>query len=101
MAQAYYTLDEAAKILALSSDALKQLARKGQIRSFQDRGTWRFRVQDIQELARQRGLGSEPELALGDAAKAAPKRASGVRKSAADGASAVSAQDSRINLDDS
>jgi excisionase family DNA binding protein len=73
MAQAYYTLDEAAKILALSSDALKQLARKGQIRSFQDRGTWRFRVQDIQELARQRGLGSDPELLLGESA--APKPA--------------------------
>jgi hypothetical protein len=40
------------------------MARKGQIRSFQDRGTWRFRVQDIQELARQRGAGSEPELPL-------------------------------------
>src|SRR5438105_3182779 len=67
MAQAYYTLEEAARMLAMSTDDLKQMARKGQLRSFQDRGTWRFRVQDIQELARQRGMGSDPELILGDA----------------------------------
>src|SRR5262249_48335195 len=36
MAQAYYTLEESAQILQLSADALKQMARKGQIRSFQD-----------------------------------------------------------------
>lgn len=66
MAQGYYTLDEAANVLAMSVDDLKMMARKGELRSFQDRGTWRFRVQDIQELARQRGLGSEPDLVVGD-----------------------------------
>jgi len=64
MAQAYYTLDEAAQMLQMSADEIKQMARKGQIRSFQDRGTWRFRVQDIQELGRQRSAGSDPGLAV-------------------------------------
>jgi excisionase family DNA binding protein len=73
MAQGYYTLDEAAKLLAMPVDELKMIARRGEIRSFQDRGTWRFRVQDIQELARRRGMGSDPELPLGEAA---PPRAS-------------------------
>ena len=72
MAQGYYTLDEAAQILNMSPDELKLMARKGEIRSFQDRGTWRFRVQDIQELARQRGLGSDTDLVLGDALKPTP-----------------------------
>src|SRR5215475_7539470 len=67
MAQGYYTLEEAAHILHMAPDDLKQIARKGEIRSFQDRGTWRFRQQDIQEMARQRGLGSDPELVLGEA----------------------------------
>ena len=71
MAQGYYTLEEAAQLLGMSEDELKMVARKGEIRSFQDRGTWRFRVQDIQEMARQRGLGSDPELPLGDALAAA------------------------------
>src|SRR3982750_310768 len=67
MAQDYYTLEEASQIVLMSAEELKQLARKGTLRSFQDRGTWRFRVQDIQELARTRGVGSEPELVLGEA----------------------------------
>src|SRR2546426_253137 len=67
MAQGYYTLQEAAKYLGMSVDDLKQMAQKGQIRSFQDRGTWRFRVQDIEELARSRGRASDGDLVLGDA----------------------------------
>jgi excisionase family DNA binding protein len=66
MVQGYYTLEEAAGLLGITSGDLKQLARKGEIRSFQDRGTWRFRIQDIQELARRTGKGSDPELPLGE-----------------------------------
>jgi excisionase family DNA binding protein len=72
MVQGYYTLEESAEILGISADALKQLARKGEIRSFQDRGTWRFRIQDIQEMARRSGRGSDPELPLGDPLKPKP-----------------------------
>src|SRR5439155_25847076 len=66
MVQGYYTLEESAKLLGMSPDELKQLARKGEIRSFQDRGTWRFRIQDIQEMARQQSDASDPELVLGE-----------------------------------
>src|SRR5438876_2682350 len=66
MAQGYYTLDEAAQLLNMSADQLKQMARKGEIRSFQDRGTWRFRIQDIQEMARRRTGGSDLELPTSD-----------------------------------
>src|SRR5438105_3942581 len=76
MVQGYYTLQEAAQYLNMPVDELKQMAQKGQIRSFQDRGTLRFRTQDIQELGRSRGNRSDPELALGDASlPAAPKSA--------------------------
>jgi excisionase family DNA binding protein len=67
MAQGYYTLQEAAQVLGISVDELKQMAQKSRIRSFQDRGNLRFRTQDIQELARQRGATSDPELVLGEA----------------------------------
>src|SRR5262245_14278328 len=66
MVQGYYTLQEAAQVLGMPPEELKQMAQKNQIRSFQDRGTWRFRVQDIQELARQRGATSDMELVLGE-----------------------------------
>src|SRR5476649_1887922 len=73
MVQGYYTLPEAAQFLSMSVEELKQMAQKGQIRSFQDRGTLRFRIQDIQELARTRGISTDPELVLGDASLPAPK----------------------------
>jgi excisionase family DNA binding protein len=66
--QQYYTLDEAAKILHTTPDKVKEMAKKGEVRAFQDRGTLRFRSQEIVEVARARGLGSDPELQMGEAA---------------------------------
>src|SRR5262245_45814048 len=65
MAQ-YFTLEEAARQLHMTPDEVKQLAEEKKLRAFRDRGTLRFRSQDIQELARSLGLGSEPELQLGE-----------------------------------
>ena len=54
MAQ-FYTLEEAARVLGLSSEDLKSKAQHREIRAFLDGGSWRFRVVDIDELARRRG----------------------------------------------
>jgi len=72
--QQYLTLEEAAKQLAMAPDELREMAKKKTIRAFQDRGSWRFRSQDIEELARKRGASSDPELGLGEARKPAPKK---------------------------
>ncbi|MBV9125772.1 MAG: helix-turn-helix domain-containing protein, partial [Planctomycetes bacterium] len=80
MVQGYYTLDEAAKILQMPPEKLSQLAQKREIRAFADRGTWRFRTQDIEEKARQLGLGSSPDLQLGER-QPAPPPASGPKSS--------------------
>jgi excisionase family DNA binding protein len=55
MVQGFYTLEEAARILGTSPEELNRMAQKRELRAFADRGTWRFRSQDIDELARQRG----------------------------------------------
>src|SRR6516164_2829798 len=68
--QQYYTLEQAAQILRINPEDLKEMARKKEIRAFQDRSGWRFRAQEIDEMARERGYGSDPELPLGEAAKA-------------------------------
>ncbi len=65
MAQGYYNLEEAARVLGMSPDELRGMAQRNQIRSFQDRGTLRFRIQDIQEMARRRGATSDPDLVIG------------------------------------
>jgi len=66
MAQQYLTLEEAAQRLGMSADALREMAKKKEIRAFQDRGNWRFKASDIEEEARRRGADSAPELALSE-----------------------------------
>src|SRR5919204_196823 len=58
----YYTLEEAARVLQTTPDKLREMANRKEIRAFQDRGTLRFRSQEINEMARAQGLGSDPEL---------------------------------------
>jgi hypothetical protein len=65
MAQ-FYTLEEAARVLGMSSEELKSKAQAREVRAFLDSGSWRFRVVDVDELARRRGLGSDAELQLSD-----------------------------------
>src|SRR5690242_8337103 len=65
MAQ-FYTLEEAARVLGMSSEELKTKAQSREVRAFLDGGSWRFRVADVDELARRRGLGSDAELHLSD-----------------------------------
>ena len=62
----FYNLDEAARVLGMSSDELKLKAQHREVRAFLDGGTWRFRRPDVDELARRRGLGSDPDLSLSD-----------------------------------
>jgi len=65
MAQ-FYTLEEAARVLGMSPEELKGKAQHREIRAFMDSGSWRFRVADVDELARRRGLGSDPDFSLSD-----------------------------------
>src|SRR3954466_11565044 len=65
MAQ-FYSLEEAARVLGMSPEELKAKAQHREVRAFLDCGSWRFRVADVDELARRRGLGSDPELHLSD-----------------------------------
>src|SRR3954452_16946374 len=62
----FYTLEEAARVLGMSPDELKLKAQQREVRAFLDGGSWRFRVVDVDELARRRGLGSDAELRLSD-----------------------------------
>ena len=65
MAQ-FYTLEEAARVLGMGPDELKQKAQQREVRAFMDGGSWQFRVADIDELARRRGLGSDPEVSMSE-----------------------------------
>jgi excisionase family DNA binding protein len=81
----FYTLEEAARLLGTTQDELKKMAERNEIRAFRDRGTMRFRGPEIDELARRRGGGSDPELKLGE--RSAAKPASPTPKKTTGGAS--------------
>ncbi|GAC1464646.1 MAG: hypothetical protein NVSMB9_03540 [Isosphaeraceae bacterium] len=72
MAQ-FYTLEEAARVLGMSPEELQAKAQHREVRAFLDGGSWRFRVADVDELARRRGLGSDADLQLSDLDYASPK----------------------------
>jgi excisionase family DNA binding protein len=97
----YYTLEEAAKLLQVPADQLKEMVKRNEVRAFQDRGTLRFRQQEIDELVRARGLGSDPSLQLGEATKpAGGPPSSGTRRKSkvADEGTPKLADDDKVSL---
>ncbi len=46
----YLTLDEASALLGITCDGLIRLRETGSIRGFSDRGTWRFKASDVEDL---------------------------------------------------
>ncbi|MFK7778418.1 MAG: helix-turn-helix domain-containing protein, partial [Gimesia sp.] len=64
MAKKYLNLEEAAAQLGMQVDELNSLREGGDIRGFADRGTWKFRFEDIDELGRSRQADSDPAIPL-------------------------------------
>ena len=60
----YLSLEEAAAQLKITRDQLIRLRESGDIRGFADRGTWKFRLEDIEEFARTRQSDSNPEVPM-------------------------------------
>jgi excisionase family DNA binding protein len=77
MVQEYLNLAEAAQQLGISKEELAKKAQKREIRAFADRGTWKFRKKDIEEHARQAGIGSGAEIVFGDLDEGLPDLDSG------------------------
>src|SRR5215469_1684558 len=98
MAQ-YYTLEEAARLLQTSPDEVKKMAEERKVRAFRDRGTLRFRSQDVEEMARSLGLGSDPELQLGEVP--APRKTSSPTPKKAPPAGQEDVFEFNLSVDDS
>ena len=64
MAKKYLNLEEAAAQLGMEKDELNRLREAGDIRGFADRGAWKFRMEDIEELGRSRQADSDPAIPL-------------------------------------
>lgn len=66
MAKRYLSLDEAAQKLGIAKEDLNRLREKGEIRGFADRGTFKFKEDDIDELGRRLQPSSDPDVPLID-----------------------------------
>lgn len=64
MAKKYLNLEEAAAQLGMDKDELNRLREDGEIRGFADRGAWKFRTEDIEELGRSFQADSDPAIPL-------------------------------------
>lgn len=69
MAKKYLTIEEAAEIIGVDPSDLTRLREKGEIRAFADRGNWKFRQDDVEELARKRQADSDPDVPMFKAPK--------------------------------
>ena len=62
----YLGLDEVAGRLGLSTDQVGKLREEGRLRGFADRGTWKFKSDDVEEFARTRQADSAPDVPILD-----------------------------------
>lgn len=65
-AKKYLSLEEAAQLLGVRNDEVMRLREKGELRGFADRGTWKFKSDDVEEAKRRRQPDSNPEVPLID-----------------------------------
>lgn len=64
MSKKYLSIEEAAAQVGISSAELNRLREKGMIRAFADRGTWKFKEEDVEKLTRTRQADSDPDVPL-------------------------------------
>ena len=64
MAKRYLSLEEAAGQLGLTAEQLMKLRERNDIRGFADRGSWKFREQDVEEFLRSQQADSSPDIPI-------------------------------------
>jgi hypothetical protein len=64
MSKKYLSLEDAADVLGVTKDELVRLRERGIVRGFADRGTWKFKTEDVEEAKRRRQTDSDPDVPL-------------------------------------
>lgn len=62
----YLSLEEAAQLMGVRADEVIRMREKGDLRGFADRGTWKFKADDVEEAKRRRQPDSNPDVPLID-----------------------------------
>ena len=77
MAKKYLNLEDVASQLGITVAELNRLRESGEIRGFADRGTWKFKPEDVEELARSRQADSDPAVPILDTGVKSPGKGEG------------------------
>ena len=64
MAKKYIGLEDAAEFLGIQPDELVRFREMGKVRGFADRGTWKFKMDDLEELGRRLQFDSHPDVPI-------------------------------------
>jgi excisionase family DNA binding protein len=64
MGKKYLSIEEAAEMLGIAPSEVTRLREKGDIRAFADRGSWKFKPEDVEQLKRTRQYDSDPSVPL-------------------------------------
>jgi excisionase family DNA binding protein len=64
MSKKYLSIEEAAAQIGISTAEVNRLREKGTLRAFADRGTWKFKEEDVEKLVRTRQPDSDPDVPL-------------------------------------
>jgi len=65
MASKYLSIEETVEFLGIPQAEVNRLRGTGELRGFADRGTWKFRAEDVEEFARSRQADSSVDGGLG------------------------------------
>lgn len=61
MAQKYYNVKDTAKVLGIGEDEVKQMLERRELHAYRDGTDWKFKVEDIDQLAAERARESSEE----------------------------------------
>lgn len=64
MANKYLSLEEAAELIGISTEELILIRSRGDIRGYADRGSWKFREDEVSEYKRAQRPDSDPDVPL-------------------------------------
>ena len=65
MASKYLSIEETIELLGIPQEEITRLREAGDLRGFADRGTWKFRAEDVEEFSRSRQADSSDNVGLG------------------------------------
>lgn len=93
----FVMLEEAAKLLGITPDALVEMRSRGEIRGFREGSSWKFKMEDIQQAIRNRDDAGDSDIGSDVSLIADPGSGSDVKLVA--GRSGVNLNDSQIGSD--